>query len=56
MDLGLRGKVAIITGSSDGIGFATARGLAHEGTRVVLCARREALLTQARDAIAIETG
>ena len=56
MDLGLRGKVAIITGSSDGIGFATARGLAHEGTRVVLCARREALLTQARDAIAKETG
>ena len=56
MNLGLRGKVAIVTGSSDGIGFATARGLAHEGARVVLCARREALLTQARDAIDKETG
>jgi 3-oxoacyl-[acyl-carrier protein] reductase len=56
MDLGLRGKVAIVTGSSDGIGFATARALAQEGARVVLCARREPLLTQARDAIAKETG
>ena len=29
MDLGLRGKVAMVTGSSDGIGFATARLLAR---------------------------
>jgi 3-oxoacyl-[acyl-carrier protein] reductase/bacilysin biosynthesis oxidoreductase BacG len=56
MDFGLRGKVAIVTGSSDGIGFATARSLAREGARVVLCARREALLIQARDAIVKETG
>lgn len=56
MDLGLRDKVAIITGSSDGIGFASARLLAREGAKVVLCARREALLTQARDAIVNETG
>ncbi|MEO6165177.1 MAG: SDR family oxidoreductase [Candidatus Binatia bacterium] len=55
MDLGLRGKVAIVTGSSDGIGFATARSLAREGARVVLCARRETLLTQAHDAIVKET-
>ena len=44
MDLGLRGKVAIVTGSSDGIGYAVASSLASEGSRVVLCARREALL------------
>jgi 3-oxoacyl-[acyl-carrier protein] reductase/bacilysin biosynthesis oxidoreductase BacG len=56
MDLGLSGKVAIVTGSSDGIGFATARSLAREGARVVICARREALLTHARDAIVRETG
>ena len=46
MDLGLRGKVAIVTGSSDGIGFVTARMLAREGARVVLCARRETLLAR----------
>ncbi len=56
MDLGLRGKVAIVTGSSDGIGYATAHALAREGVRVVLCARRQALLAETRDAIAKETG
>jgi 3-oxoacyl-[acyl-carrier protein] reductase len=56
MDLGLQGKVAIVTGSSDGIGYATAHALAREGVRVVLCARREALLAEARETIAKETG
>jgi NAD(P)-dependent dehydrogenase (short-subunit alcohol dehydrogenase family) len=56
MELGLRKRVAIVTGSSDGIGLATARALAREGARVVLCARREDLLTAARDSIADETG
>jgi 3-oxoacyl-[acyl-carrier protein] reductase len=56
MDLGLKGKVAIVTGSSDGIGYAKAYALAREGVRVVLCARREPLLAQARDSIARETG
>ena len=56
MDMGLAGKVAIVTGSGDGIGYATARALAQEGARVVLCSRREAPLIQARDAIARETG
>ena len=56
MDFGLQGKVAIVTGSSDGIGYATAHALAQEGVRVVLCARREALLAEARDTIAKETG
>jgi 3-oxoacyl-[acyl-carrier protein] reductase len=56
MNLGLQGKVAIVTGSSDGIGYATAHVLAQEGVRVVLCARRESLLVEARDTIAKETG
>jgi 3-oxoacyl-[acyl-carrier protein] reductase/bacilysin biosynthesis oxidoreductase BacG len=56
MDLGLRGKVAIVTGSSDGIGYAVASSLASEGSRVVLCARREALLLEARQNIEKETG
>ena len=56
MDLGLAGKVAIVTGSSDGIGRAVAHALAREGVRVVLCARREAFLAEARENIVKETG
>ena len=55
MDLGLQGKVAIVTGSSDGIGYATALALAREGTRVVLCGRREPVLAEASERIARET-
>lgn len=39
MDLGLNGKVAIVTGASRGIGRGIARGLAAEGCALVLCAR-----------------
>lgn len=56
MDLGLAGKVAIVTGSSDGIGYTTAHTLACEGARVVVCARRESRLAEARDKIERETG
>jgi 3-oxoacyl-[acyl-carrier protein] reductase len=44
MDLQLEGKTAIVTGSSRGLGLASARALAAEGCRVCLCARgRDAL-------------
>ena len=44
MDLQLTGKVAIVTGSSKGLGLASARALLAEGAKVTICARgREAL-------------
>ncbi|PUB14034.1 NAD(P)-dependent dehydrogenase (short-subunit alcohol dehydrogenase family) [Paenisporosarcina sp. OV554] len=56
MDLGLKGKVAIITGSSKGIGLHTALQLVKEGANVVLCARREEKLKEAAAFIKRETG
>jgi 3-oxoacyl-[acyl-carrier protein] reductase len=48
MDLSLTGRVAIVTGSSRGLGLASARALVDEGARVTICARgREALATAA---------
>jgi 3-oxoacyl-[acyl-carrier protein] reductase len=47
MDLGIAGKVALVTGASRGIGRAIALGLAAEGARVVMCARNAADLEAA---------
>ena len=47
MNLGLTNKVAIVTGSSRGLGLASARSLASEGCRVCICARGEARLRDA---------
>jgi len=47
LDLQLTGKAAIVTGSSRGLGLASARALAAEGCRVCLCARGAEALEQA---------
>ncbi len=39
MELGLRGKVAVITGASRGIGKAVAQALVEEGCAVAICSR-----------------
>src|SRR5262245_37791959 len=51
MDLGLKGKAAIITGGSDGLGLATARRLAAEGAAVAICGRDAARLARATEAL-----
>jgi 3-oxoacyl-[acyl-carrier protein] reductase len=52
MDLGLRDKVAVITGGSIGIGLAVAKGFAAEGAHVVIAARNAERLAAARAEIA----
>jgi 3-oxoacyl-[acyl-carrier protein] reductase len=56
MDLGLAGKVAIVTGGSRGLGLASARALATEGAHVVICGRTPATLATAADTLAQAAG
>ncbi len=56
MDLGLRGKVAIVGGASQGIGFAIARLLAAEGADVAMVARKAEPLAQAVAKVAGQNG
>jgi 3-oxoacyl-[acyl-carrier protein] reductase len=49
MDLGLHNKVALITAASKGLGKAAAMAMAHEGARVAICARSEALEATAEE-------
>lgn len=55
MDLGLRGKVALVAAASRGLGRAMADTLAAEGASLVICARGADELYAARDAIAAAT-
>jgi 3-oxoacyl-[acyl-carrier protein] reductase len=56
VDLGLRGKVALVAGSSQGLGRAIAEELAAEGCALTLCARGAGPLETAREAIAKQFG
>ncbi len=56
MDLGLRDKVCVVTGSTAGIGLETARLLAREGARVVVCGRDPARVDEARRDTGAELG
>ena len=55
MDLGLTGKVALVTAASKGMGKASAMGLAAEGAKVVMCARTESDLKNAAEEIRAKT-
>jgi 3-oxoacyl-[acyl-carrier protein] reductase len=52
MDLGLQGKIALVTGASSGIGRETASLLAAEGAQTIVVGRRETLLNELASEIA----
>jgi 3-oxoacyl-[acyl-carrier protein] reductase len=56
MDLQLTDKIAIVTGSSKGIGLSCARALVEEGCRVAICARGEAGLKASAAALQAQAG
>jgi 3-oxoacyl-[acyl-carrier protein] reductase len=56
MDLGIKGRVALVMAASKGMGKACAMGLAAEGVRVVMCARGEAALNASAEDVRRQTG
>jgi len=56
MDLGIKGRSAIVTGGSRGIGRETARQFLEEGVRVLICSRNAESLERARSELAQATG
>src|SRR3989475_532152 len=55
VDLGIRGKVALVAAASQGLGRATAMAFAREGCKVAICARNAGPLNAAAKAIRTET-
>jgi 3-oxoacyl-[acyl-carrier protein] reductase len=56
VDLGLKGKFAVVNGASQGIGLAIARALAAEGANILISGRKEAPLVEAADRLHADTG
>jgi NAD(P)-dependent dehydrogenase (short-subunit alcohol dehydrogenase family) len=56
MDLGLKGKLALVSGSTAGIGFAIASTLAQEGARVIVNGRSQPAVDEAVKQIKAQTG
>ena len=56
MDLDLKGRTALVTGASSGIGRGIALALGREGARVAITARRKDLLEELADAIVAASG
>ena len=56
MELGLKGKIALVTGGSDGIGFSSAYEMALEGAEIIICARNQKNLDIAANSIKENTG
>jgi 3-oxoacyl-[acyl-carrier protein] reductase len=56
MDLGLKNKIALVTGSSRGLGYATALALAKEGCKVAINGRDEAKIKAVAEKLSKETG
>src|ERR1700754_1757159 len=54
MDYQIQGKLALVSGSTKGIGFAIARGLAREGAQVIVNGRSEASVATALERLNIE--
>lgn len=56
MDLGLKGKVALVAAASKGLGYGVARALAREGANVSICSRDDAAIRQAAEKLRQENG
>src|SRR5450756_1879258 len=56
MDLGIKGKVAMVAAASQGLGFAIAQALAAEGAQVSIAARKQETISAAAARIAEQTG
>ena len=51
----MKDKIICITGASSGIGWATAKAFANQGTRLILCGRRKEKLDELEEQLGVET-